>query len=110
MAVVYKTLGQVYLANTAANNVYTVPGGTSAVLSTINFCNQSSSNVSFSLAIRPSGAALANQHYLSYLTPIGPYDSIALTLGITLAATDVITVSSSIGNTISVGVFGSEIS
>jgi hypothetical protein len=110
MAVAYKVLGQVYLANTASYDVYTVPGGVaSVVLSTINFCNLTGANATFSLAVRPGGATLANQHFLSYLTPLGPYDSIALTLGLTLANTDVLTVSSSIGNSVSVGVFGSEI-
>jgi hypothetical protein len=52
---------------------------------------------------------LAGQHYIAYDTPIAANDTIALTLGITLATTDVITVYASSAS-MSFSAFGSEIS
>jgi hypothetical protein len=110
MAVAYKVLGQAFLTNTFGSNVYTVPAATSSVISTINLCNQASVPSTFSIAIRPAGAALANQHYIALNTPIPALDAIALTLGITLGNTDVVQVFSGYGNTISVSLFGAETS
>jgi hypothetical protein len=59
--------------------------------------------------VRPAGATLANQHYIAYDVTVGASDSTTLTLGITLATTDVVTVYASTAN-LSFNVFGSEIS
>ena len=72
--------------------MYTVPAANTAVISTLNICNLSTTGSTFRLAIRPAGATLANTHYLAYDTPVAGSDSIALTLGVTLSATDVLTV------------------
>ena len=109
MAIVYKVLGQSNPAATTATTLYTVPAATSAVVSTITICNQSVSADSYRIAIRPAGATLAAQHYIAYNGAIPAYDSISLTLGITLATTDVITVYSS-SATMSFSAYGSEIS
>jgi hypothetical protein len=61
------------------------------------------------VAVRPAGATIANQHYIVYGATVAGNDSILLTLGIALAATDVVTVYSSTANT-SYTLFGSEIS
>jgi hypothetical protein len=108
MAQTYKVLGQVYPAGSTDTTLYTVPAATQTVSSTINVCNQASSSATFRVSVRPLGATLNNQHYLSYETPIPAYDSIPLTLGITLGATDVVTVRSSNGS-ISFSIFGSEV-
>jgi len=79
------------------------------VVSTITVCNQASTAGSFRLAIRPAGATLAAQHYIAYDTPIAANDTVALTLGITLATTDVITIYASSAS-MSFSAFGSEIS
>jgi long-subunit fatty acid transport protein len=42
--------------------------------------------------VRPAGASIANQHYLVYDSAIPANDSITLTLGLSLAATDVVSV------------------
>ena len=109
MATTYKVLGQLNPAATTATTLYTVPNSTSAVLSTISVCNQAASAGTFRIAIRPSGATLAAQHYIYYDSPIAANDGIAITIGITLAATDVITVYASSDN-MSFSAFGSEIS
>jgi hypothetical protein len=109
MATTYKVLGQSNPSATTATTLYTVPSATSTVVSTINICNQANSNDSYRIAIRPAGEALAAKHYIAYNGAIPAYDSISLTIGITLATTDVVTVYAGTAN-LSFNLFGSEIS
>lgn len=104
----YKVLGQSALAATTNTDVYTVPAATSAVVSTITVANRAATATTFRIAIRPAGAAIANQHYIAYDTALAANDSINLTLGITLATTDVVTVYAGSANC-SVSIFGSQI-
>lgn len=108
MATTYKVLGQLAPSATTDTNLYTVPNSTQAVLSTINVCNRGSSDATFRIAVRPAGSTIANQHYLAYDTLVNANSSIPWTIGITLAATDVITVRSSSAD-LSFSAFGSEI-
>lgn len=108
MATTYKVLGQSAPAATTATTLYTVPSATEAVVSTISVCNRSSTSATFRIAVRPAGATLANQHYLVYDATIVSNDTKALTIGVTLAATDVVTVYASTAN-LSFSLFGSEI-
>ena len=108
MAVVYKVLGQVAPSATSASVVYTVPSATEAVVSTIAVCNRSASTGSFRLSVRPDGASLANQHYLVYDASVAANDTLFLTIGATLDATDVLEVYAS-ASTFSFTAFGSEI-
>lgn len=108
MATTYKVLAQSAPAATTNADVYTVPALTSAVVSTLVVCNRAASAASYRIAVRPAGAALANQHYIAYDVTVAANDSTTLTLGITLAATDVITVYGSTAN-LSFSVFGSQI-
>lgn len=107
MAINYKVLAQA--SPTAATNTdfYTVPASTSAVGSTLAVCNRGAS-ATFRVAIRPAGEALASKHYIVYDNYVEQYDSLFLTLGITLASTDVVTVYSSSAN-LTFSLFGSEI-
>ena len=109
MATTYKVLGQSNPSATTATTLYTVPSATSTVLSTATICNQASTAGTFRLAVRPAGASLAAQHYIAYDTPIAANDTVALTLGLTLATTDVVTIYASSAN-MSFAAFGSEIS
>ena len=108
MATAYKVLGQSNPSATTATTLYTVPSATSAVVSTIVICNQTASAATYRIAVRPAGASLAAQHYVAYDITVGASDSTALTLGITLATTDVITVYAST-TSLSFTAFGSEI-
>jgi hypothetical protein len=108
MATRYKVLGQVAPAATTLTTAYTVPALKETIVSTIVVCNRSTSAVSYRIAVRPAGAVVANQHYLAYDVAVGATDSTTLTLGITLAATDVISVYGSSAN-LTFSVFGSEI-
>ena len=108
MAITYKVLGQAAPAADTLTDVYTVPAGNSAVISTVTVCNQNTSNVAFRLAVRPGNAVIESKHYVSYDTMVPLTDTLALTLGITLGATDVVSVQINSAN-VSVNVFGSEI-
>lgn len=108
MATTYKVLGQSAPSATTNTDVYTVPSATSAVISTITVANRDSSAATYRVAVRPLGATIANQHYIVYGTQVPANDTISLTLGITLAATDVVTVYASTAN-LSFNLFGAEI-
>ena len=109
MALTYKVLGQSNPAGNTTTTLYTAPLATSAVISSMCICNQSASSGSFRIAVRPAGATLANQHYMSYDTLIPSNETIFFTIGLTLATTDVISVYAN--NTLmSCSLFGSEIS
>lgn len=119
MATTYKVLaqtgssgstgnGSATLTATTNTNLYTVPASTSTVVSTIVVCNQASSAGTYRIAVRPAGATIAAQHYVVYGATVAASDSTALTLGITLAATDIVTVFASAA-TMSFTLFGSEI-
>lgn len=108
MATNYKVLGQSAPAATTATTVYTVPAATQAVVSTITVCNRGTSAGSYRLAVRPGGASLANQHYLAFDVAINAKTSETWTVGITLEATDVVTVYGSSAG-FSFSVFGSEL-
>jgi hypothetical protein len=109
MAVTYKVLGQLNPSATTATTLYTVPASTSAVVSTITVCNQSASTDTYRIAIRPAGATLDPKHYIAYNGSVPAYDTISLTIGATLATTDVVTVYAGT-STLSFNIFGSEIS
>jgi hypothetical protein len=109
MAIAYKVLGQSAPSATTNTNVYTVGSGKQAVISTITITNRDAAAATYRIAIRPAGATLANQHYIAYDAGVPANDTIALTLGIAMEATDVLTVYASTAN-LSIGVFGSEIS
>ena len=109
MATVYKVLGQSAPAAATATSLYTVPAATSTVVSTINIVNTHASTADVvRVAIRPAGAALANQHYIVYGLTLTAGATFSYTSGVTLATTDVITVYSTNG-TSSFNAFGSEI-
>jgi hypothetical protein len=109
MAYAYKVLGQSAPSATTNTDVYTVGSGKQAIISTITVANRSASARSYRIAVRPAGATLANQHYIAYDVALAANDTTALTLGITLTATDVVTVYASTAD-LSFGIFGSEIS
>jgi len=109
MATTYKVLGQSAPTAATATSLYTVPAATSTVVSSINVVNTNGSTADvIRVAIRPAGAALSNQHYVVYGLSLSAGSTFTYTSGVTLAATDVITVYSTNG-TSSFSAFGSEI-
>jgi hypothetical protein len=108
MARSYKVLGQNNPAATTATTLYTVPAGTQSVLSTISVCNIAATAATYRIAIRPAGETLANKHYVAYDSSVPANDTAVLTLGLTMNATDILTVQASTAS-VTFGVFGSEI-
>jgi hypothetical protein len=109
MATTYKVLGQSAPAAATATTLYTVPAATAAIVSTINVVNTSTTVTdTVRIAIRPAGAALAIEDYIVYELSLTATATFTYTSGVTLAATDVITIYSTNG-TCSFNAFGSEI-
>ena len=108
MATTYKVLGQVNPAATTATTAYTVASSTEAVISTITAANLGPTPATYRIAVRPNGAALENKHYIVYDSSVAPQSTDTLTIGMTLDATDVVTVYASTA-TMAFNLFGSEI-
>jgi hypothetical protein len=108
MTQAYKVLGQLSPTANTLSNVYTVPASNSAVISTITICNQTASNASYSIAVAPASATDNVKHYLIRGGVVPAADSIGVTLGITVGATDQVRAIASLAN-VSFNVFGSEI-
>jgi glucose-6-phosphate dehydrogenase assembly protein OpcA len=109
MPTTYKVLGQVAPSATTATTLYTVPASTQTVVSTIAVANRGASSATYRIAIRVAGSALSNEEYIAYDTAITANNSTMITIGVTLGATDVITVYASTAD-LSFNAFGSEIS
>jgi hypothetical protein len=108
MAITYKVLAQSAPSATTNTDVYTVGSGKQATISTITIANRAASSATYRIAIRVAGSALSNEEYIAYDATIPANDTVALTLGITLGAADVVTVYASTAN-LSVNIFGAEI-
>ena len=107
MATTYKVLGQLLPASTSGT-LYTVPSATQAVISTINVVNVGTTNSEISIAIRPAGASIEDKHYIISQITLNPKVTFTYTAGLTLEATDVITVVST-NNDCAFSAFGSEV-
>jgi len=108
MATTYKVLGQVNPAATTATTAYTVPSATQTVVSSIVICNQAATAATYRIAVRVAGSALSAEEYIVYGATVPASDSTFITAGLTLGATDVVTVYAS-SATLSFNLFGSEI-
>lgn len=107
MTTTLKILGQSNPAATTATDLYTVPSATSTVASSIVICNQANTATTFRISIRQAGAGATGKQYLYYDTAIAANDTFIATIGITLAATDVVTVYAGSAN-LSFNLFGQE--
>lgn len=104
----YKILGQSAPAATTETALYTVPASTETIISSIVICNRGSSAGTYRIYVAINGAAAANAQYLVYDATIQAKETVALTLGVTLDATDVLRVYASSAD-MSFNAFGSEI-
>ena len=108
MATTYKVLGQSNPAATTLTTLYTVPASTSTVVSTITVANQAATAATYRIAVRVAAAGISAAQYLAYDVSLPANATDTLTLGVTVAATDVISVYASTA-TMSFNAFGSEI-
>lgn len=109
MPTAYKVLGQQNPSANTLTTLYTVPSSTSTVVSTVTVANLAASSGTFRIAVRPAGESIANKHYIAYDITIAALDTLTLTLGLTLATTDVVSVYAS-SSTMAFSAYGSEIS
>jgi hypothetical protein len=102
-----KVLGQVNPAATTLTTLYTVPSTKATVASTLSVCNLSAAIVSYRIAVRPAGATIDPKHYVIYGASLTANSSDFLTIGMTLAETDIVSVYASDTN-IAFTLFGDE--
>lgn len=110
MPTTYKVLGQSAPANTSEATLYTVPASTQTVVSSITISNLTTTDALATINVCVNGAASSNANTILKQVDIGASSVIALTLGITIGAADVIRVTSGTANALSFQAFGSEIS
>ena len=108
MATTYKVLGQSNPSATTLTTLYTVPSATNAVISSITVANLAATTATFRIAVRVAGASIANSQYIAYDITLGASDTTVLTMGVTMNATDVLSVYAS-SATVTFTAFGSEI-
>lgn len=108
----YKILGQLAAASAVAatESIYTAPStsGLQTVVSTVTICNRGTASATYRLAVRPNGTAVANNHYIAYDATVPANDTVALTLGITMDASDILAAYASNAN-LTFNAFGAEI-
>lgn len=109
MANFYKTLGQAAPASTTLTTLYTVPSARSTVVSSLAVCNRGAVDGSYRIAVRPGGAAIDNRQYVAYDATLPAKATDTVTIGITLATGDVVSVYAS-NSDFSFNLFGVEIS
>ncbi len=109
----YKVLGQVCPSSTATAVLYTVPASTSTVTSTLIVTDVGNSGGNFAVSVAIDGAVDAASQYIygsqTQGLYIDPLDTFCATIGLTLAAGDVVRVRSSANNEITFQLFGNEI-
>ena len=98
MATTYKSPAQLEPAAQILSTLYTVPSATQAVISNIHACNLGGTSASIRVAVRPDGASIADQHYLFFGLMITANDTVEFGHGITMDASDVLSVWSSSGS------------
>lgn len=108
MTIQAKVLGQLHPAAATPGTLYTVPAGRQAICSSLIIANVASANTTFRVAIRVAGEATANKQYMYFDVTIAGNDTFIATIGVTLAATDVVTVQSASGN-LTFQLFGQEV-
>jgi hypothetical protein len=109
MPITYKVLGQSHPAGTSETDLYTVPAATQAVVSTLLIANTTGATANARVWVRVAGASTTNVNAVMYDVPVTSNSVAAFTLGITLGATDVVTVRGSSGGHLTFQLFGSEI-
>jgi hypothetical protein len=103
----YKILAQAASA-TADTSFYTVPADTEAVVSTITICNRGTAAATYRINTRIDGTATGVTNALAFDSFVAGNDTIALTLGISLNASDQISCLASNTN-LTFQAFGAEI-
>jgi hypothetical protein len=105
----YKILGQAAPASTANADLITVGAAKSQIISTLNIANTTATAATTRVFARIAGAAAAASNAVLYDVSIPANSAASFTLGMTLAATDVITVQTGTANALTFTAFGTEL-
>jgi len=85
----YKILGQIAPTANTLTNAYSTSSA-SAVLNSIYICNQDTANANVDIIVRPTGVALANQHYILRQQNVMQAETLILNLNITMNSSTII--------------------
>lgn len=107
MAETIKVLGQLNPAATTLSDLYTVPASTTAVCSTLAIAEKAGAAATYRISIAVAGAADNAKQYITYGAALAANEAKFLTLGITLATTDVVRVYASTAD-VAFNLFGVE--
>jgi hypothetical protein len=105
----YKRLGAVDLGGTVgtAETIYTCPASTAAVVSTIVVCNRGATSATYRVGVSTT-TSYETSGYLVYGATVPANDTVFLTVGVVLDATNDNLLASSDSTDVSVSVFGVE--
>jgi len=92
MATNYKSPVQIQPLADTLTTLYTVPADTETIFSAINVCNTASADATFSIAFRPNGEAINPKHYIIFDATIAGKDTYMINQGMSMDATDVLSV------------------
>jgi hypothetical protein len=92
MANVYKSPAQLVPTANTLSTLYTVPSNTQVVTSNIHVCNSGSAIATVRIAVRPDGEEIELKHYLFFGLTVSANDTIQLGDGITMDASDILSV------------------
>jgi hypothetical protein len=92
------TVAQSNPAAATPSDLYTVPSEKEAVISTLAIAEHGGAPADFSIRVRPDGDTAADVHILVNGAELVANDTQFLTIGIALAATDVVTVEATTGD------------
>jgi len=108
MAFDYKVLGQAAPADTSNADLYTVGAGKKTIVSSFAVTNVTGTDATYDIFVRVAGATAANSNKLVAGAVVGANTTTTIGIGVTLAATDVITVKSNTADAITFHAFGTE--
>jgi hypothetical protein len=104
----YKVLGQLAPSATTATTLFTVPSATEVIVSSLVVTNRGAVSGTYRIAVRPNGATLAAEHFIAFDVTLGANSFVSLTIGLTIDASDVITIQASTAD-FSFSAFGSTV-
>lgn len=110
MASAYKILGQSAPTDTNNADILTVATSHSAAISSLVICNVTATAATARVFARIGGATAAVGNAIIYDSSIPANSTATFTLGITLAASDVLTVRSGTASALTFTAFGSDVS
>ncbi|CAB4173742.1 hypothetical protein UFOVP965_4 [uncultured Caudovirales phage] len=110
MASEYKILGQSAPASTANADLFTVTSAHSFVISSLVIANVTTTAATARVFARIAGATAAVSNAILYDVSVPASSTATFSLGMTLAATDVVTVQTGTSSALTFTAFGSDVS